>query len=60
MFIMKVNVVYIFYVLPQLKYKKTIKAKERGCYMVGNGLGIPFFQTFPEIQVQKAYYFSRT
>ena len=26
-------------------------------YMVGNGLGIPFFQTFLEIQVQKAYYF---
>ena len=28
--------------------------------MVGNGLEIPFFQTFPEIQVQKAYYFSKT
>ena len=25
--------------------------------MVGNGLGIPFFQIFLEIQVQKAYYF---
>ena len=27
--------------------------------MVGNGLGTPFFQSFPELQVQKAYYFSK-
>ena len=31
-FIMKVNVVYIFDVLPQLQHKGMIKKKERGYY----------------------------
>ena len=41
-------------------YKDYKKIRPLCIFMVGNGLGIPIFQTFPEIQVQKAYYFFRT